>query len=57
MILNLACLVRKDRVQKLPTLLEEVKRRECFALRFAGPWPPYSFEAEIGGSKQKQGVK
>lgn len=57
MILNLSCLVRKDRVQKLTTLLEEVNRREGFAVRFTGPWPPYSFVAEIGGSKGRQDVK
>ncbi|MFH1447408.1 MAG: gas vesicle protein GvpL [Candidatus Micrarchaeota archaeon] len=57
MILNLSCLVRKDRVQKLTTLLEEVNRREGFAVRFTGPWPPYSFVAEIGGSKGRQEVK
>jgi len=57
MILNLSCLVRKDRVQKLTTLLEEVNRRKGFAVRFTGPWPPYSFVAEIGGSKGKQDVK
>jgi hypothetical protein len=57
MILNLSCLVRKDRVQKLTTLLEEVNRREGFAVRFTGPWPPYSFVPEIGGSKGRQDVK
>lgn len=57
MIFNLFCLVRKDRVQKLTTLLEEVNRREGFAVRFTGPWPPYSFVAEIGGSKGRQDVK
>jgi len=57
MILNLSCLVRKDRVQKLTTLLEEVNRSEGFAVRFTGPWPPYSFVAEIGRSKGRQDVK
>lgn len=49
MILNLSCLVHKSRVQKLATFLGEVNRREGFAVRFTGPWPPYSFVAEIGG--------
>jgi len=51
MILNLACLAHKDRVQSLGDMLGEVNKREGFAVRFTGPWPPYSFVGEIRGSK------
>jgi len=57
MILNLACLVRKDTVQKLTMLLQKVDRREGFAVRYTGPWPPYSFVAEIRRLKERQDVK
>jgi len=57
MILNLACLAHKDNVQDLGKMLGEVNKREGFAVRFTGPWPPYSFVAEIGGSKGRQDVK
>lgn len=42
-ILNLSCLVHKDRVRELGSLLGEVNAKESFAVRFGGPWPPYSF--------------
>lgn len=51
MILNLTCLADKDKIQDLGNMLGEVNKREGFAVRFTGPWPPYSFVAEIGESK------
>ena len=51
MILNLACLAHKDNIQSLGNMLGEVNKRNGFAVRFTGPWPPYSFVEEIGGSK------
>ena len=51
MILNLACLLHKDKIQKLGNLLGEVNNREGFAVRFTGPWPPYSFVEKIKESK------
>lgn len=51
MILNLACLAHKDKIQNLGNMLGEVNKREGFAVRFTGPWPPYSFVEEIRESK------
>jgi len=48
MILNLACLAHKDKIQDLGDMLGAVNKREGFAVRFTGPWPPYSFVGEIG---------
>ena len=48
MILNLACLARKSNIQSLGNKLGEVNKRDGFAVRFTGPWPPYSFVGEIG---------
>ncbi len=43
MLLNLSCLLPKDRSQKLGEALEDIDAREGFSVRFTGPWPPYSF--------------
>ena len=43
MLLNLSCLLPKDRSKKLGEALEEIDGREGFSVRFTGPWPPYSF--------------
>jgi len=51
MILNLACLAHKDNIRSLGNVLGEVNQRDGFAVRFTGPWPPYSFVGEVGGSK------
>ena len=51
MILNLACLAHKDKIQSLGNMLAEVNKKEGFAVRFTGPWPPYSFVGEIGEPK------
>jgi len=51
MILNLSCLTHKDKIQGLGNMLAGVNKREGFAIRFTGPWPPYSFVDDIGESK------
>ncbi len=43
MILNLSCLVHKDRVEELGNVLGEINKLEGFAVRFTGPWAPFSF--------------
>ncbi len=52
MILNLACLVHKDKVESLGNLLGQIKN-EGFAVRFTGPWPPYSFAGQINEPKNE----
>ena len=49
-ILNLACLLHRERVQELGSLLEKINTKEKFAVRFSGPWPPYSFVKKLGGT-------
>jgi len=53
MILNLACLAHKDDIQSLGNMLGELNKRDGFAVRFTGPWSPYSFVEEIGGLKER----
>ena len=43
MVLNLSCLVHKDRVEELGNALGEINKLEGFAVRFTGPWAPFSF--------------
>ncbi|MBE3115803.1 GvpL/GvpF family gas vesicle protein [Candidatus Bathyarchaeota archaeon] len=50
MILNVACLAHKDKVENLGNMLGALKN-EGFAVRFTGPWPPYSFVGQINESK------
>lgn len=42
-LLNVSCLADKDQEKKLGDLLEEINQQEGHAVRFTGPWPPYSF--------------
>jgi len=51
MILNLACLAHKDKAPNLGNMLGELNEREGFAVRFTGPWPPYSFVGQVRESK------
>jgi hypothetical protein len=46
-VLNLSCLVHKKRVRELGSLLGEINTKEEFAVRFSGPWPPYSFAERL----------
>ena len=43
MILNVSCLVNRDRSQDLGQALDSINNMENFSVRFIGPWPPYSF--------------
>jgi hypothetical protein len=43
MIMNLSCLVYRDRYAELGEELERINRMRGFVVRFTGPWPPYSF--------------
>jgi hypothetical protein len=47
MIMNLSCLVYRDRYSELGEELDKINRMEGFSVRFTGPWPPYSF---VGGA-------
>jgi ribosomal protein L12E/L44/L45/RPP1/RPP2/predicted transcriptional regulator len=46
MLLNLSCLVTKQKVESLGEELEKIDNMEGFSARFTGPWPPYSFVAQ-----------
>ena len=46
MLLNLSCLVSKEKVESLGEELEKIDNMEGFSVRFTGPWPPYSFVAK-----------
>ncbi len=46
-VVALSCLVHKDEVEKLGEVLDEINNREGFAVRFTGPWAPFSF-VELG---------
>ncbi|MDI6917443.1 MAG: GvpL/GvpF family gas vesicle protein [Thermoplasmatales archaeon] len=52
MIVNLSCLTRKDKVEQLGKILGEINKKKEFSVRFTGPWAPFSFVGEIGGSKK-----
>jgi hypothetical protein len=43
MFLNAACLADRSQERSLEILLDEFRRRDGYAVRFAGPWPPYTF--------------
>ena len=43
MILNLSCLISRERSEPLGEELDKINRLEGFSVRFTGPWPPYSF--------------
>jgi hypothetical protein len=45
MLINLSCLVDKERSKELGEELEKINEEKGFAVRFTGPWPPYSFVA------------
>lgn len=47
MILNLSCLVYKNKYIELGEELDSINRLKGFSVRFTGPWPPYSF---VGGA-------
>ena len=43
LIVTLSCLVRKERVDDLGEVLGEINNHKGFAVRFTGPWAPFSF--------------
>jgi len=53
MILNLACLAPRNDIQPLGRVLNEINRLEGFAVRFTGPWPPYSFVGDVEAWKER----
>ncbi len=50
MILNITCLAKKEKIGTLGSVLGLLKN-EGFAVRFTGPWPPYSFVGQMSKSK------
>ncbi|MDO9508626.1 MAG: GvpL/GvpF family gas vesicle protein, partial [Thermovirgaceae bacterium] len=52
MFLNVYCLVPRDGVDGLGEELEKVQAFEGITVRFTGPWPPYSFVADLSGSSR-----
>jgi len=43
LMVALSCLVSQEKVEKLGQSLEKINKREGFAVRFTGPWAPFSF--------------
>ncbi|MEI7615112.1 MAG: GvpL/GvpF family gas vesicle protein [Actinomycetota bacterium] len=43
MLLNLSCLLPKEKSRLLGDELEKINSIEGFFVRYTGPWPPYSF--------------
>ncbi|TCO77367.1 GvpL/GvpF family gas vesicle protein [Marinisporobacter balticus] len=43
MLMNLSCLVYKDRVTELGKELEKIENKDGILVRFSGPWAPFSF--------------
>ena len=43
MLMNLACLLSKEKSKILGEELEKINNIKGFFVRFTGPWPPYSF--------------
>ncbi|HCJ79547.1 MAG TPA: hypothetical protein DHV84_06140 [Desulfotomaculum sp.] len=46
MLMNLSCLIDKNKVASLGEELEKIDQQEGFSVHFSGPWPPYSFVAK-----------
>ena len=46
MLLNLSCLVAREKVSNLGEELEKINNMAGFSVHFSGPWPPYSFVAK-----------
>jgi len=43
MIINLSCLVHKDKVEELENTLRAINKMKGFSVRFSGPWAPFNF--------------
>jgi hypothetical protein len=46
MLLNLSCLVAREKIDGLGKELEDINNMDGFSVHFSGPWPPYSFVAK-----------
>jgi hypothetical protein len=46
MLLNLSCLVAREKVDSMGKELEVINNMDGFSVHFSGPWPPYSFVAK-----------
>jgi uncharacterized protein (DUF2164 family) len=55
MLLNLSCLMTREKANDLGTELEEINNMEGFSVHFSGPWPPYSFVAKPAKLAAKEG--
>ena len=53
MLMNLSCLVAKEKVEGLGNELERINNMEGFSVHFSGPWPPYSFVAKPAVSAEE----
>ncbi|MBU3912601.1 MAG: GvpL/GvpF family gas vesicle protein, partial [Nanoarchaeota archaeon] len=42
-LLNLICLVDKNKIEKLKNYLKKINNMKGFSVNFNGPWAPYSF--------------
>jgi hypothetical protein len=51
LVVTLSCLVHDNMVDELGEVLGEINNREGFAVRFTGPWAPFSFV--MRGSEDK----
>jgi len=56
MLLNLSCLVAREKVSNLGEDLEKINNTEGFSVHFSGPSPPYSFVAKptVAASETKE---
>lgn len=43
MLMNLTCLLHREKSKELGDELEKIDEEREFSVRFTGPWPPYSF--------------
>lgn len=43
MLMNLSCLIHRERAMDLIEELDIINRMDNFTIRLTGPWPPYSF--------------
>jgi len=49
-VTRVALLAHEDRVDAVGDRLDEVAAADGVEVRFTGPWPPYTFAPELGGS-------
>jgi hypothetical protein len=49
----ISCLVNQEKLEKLGQSLEKINKRNGFAVRFTGPWAPFSF-VDLKGNMEDQ---